>query len=79
MKTISLSDKAYERLLAWKNSPKDSFSSVVLRTVPKRGTLADLGEEIDKLPPLTEEQAQIMKKAVNQANDWKNYRDPWTS
>ncbi len=55
MKTISLSDEAYERLLAWKDSPKDSFSSVVLKTVPKRGTLADLGKEIDKLPPLTEE------------------------
>ena len=72
MKTISLSDEAYERLLAWKDSPKDSFSSVVLETVPKRGTLADLGEEIDKLPPLTEEQAHVMKEAVNWLNDWRN-------
>jgi len=79
MKTITLSDEAYERLLAWKDSPKDSFSSVVIKTVPKRGTLADLGEEIDKLPPLTEEQARVMKEAVNWVNDWKNCRDPWTS
>ena len=79
MKTISLSDEAYKRLLVWKDSPKDSFSSVVLKTVPKRGTLADLGKEIDKLPPLTEEQAGVMKEAVNWANDWRNCRDPWTS
>ncbi len=79
MKTISLSDEAYERLLSWKDSPKESFSYVVLKTVPRRGTLADLAEEIDKLSPLTEEQAQIMEKAVNWTNDWRNCRDPWTS
>ena len=79
MKTISLSDEAYERLKAWKDSPKESFSAVVLKTVAKRGTLADLAEEIDKLPPLTEEHARIMKEAVKWANNWKNYRDPWTS
>ena len=79
MKTISLTDDAYERLLSWKESSKESFSSVVLKIVPKRGTLADLASEIDKLPPLTDEQAGVMEDAVKQADKWSNYRDPWTS
>lgn len=79
MKTISLTDQAYERLAAWKDSPKDSFSTVVLKVVPKRGTLADLGTEIDKLPPLTDEQVGAMERALEWANNWRSQRDPWTS
>lgn len=79
MKTISLSDPAYERLRSWKRASKESFSAVVLRVVPKRGTLADLAAEIDKLPPLTDEQVQTMEQALQRVNDWKSYRDPWTT
>ena len=61
----------------WKDSSQDSFSNVVLRVVPKRGTLADLLENLKQLPPLTDEQARIMEEAVAWSNDWKNYRDPW--
>ena len=39
MKTITLTDEAYERLKDWKMGPRDSFPSVMLRLVPKRGTL----------------------------------------
>ena len=39
MKTITLTDQAYERLKSWKTG-RESFSEVVLRTVPKRGRLA---------------------------------------
>ena len=53
MKTITLTDEAYERLKAWK-SGKDSFSQVVLRKVPKRGTFGDLNESFKALPPLSE-------------------------
>jgi predicted CopG family antitoxin len=77
MKTITLSDEAYERLKDWKEGQQDSFSSVVLRLVPKRGTLADLLQNFAQLPPLTDEQVKIMEEAVAWANDWKNYRDPW--
>lgn len=77
MKTITLTDEAYDRLVSWKEGTKDSFSKVVLRVVPKRGTLADLAEQFEKLPPLTEAQAKIMEDAVAWANDWRNCRDPW--
>lgn len=79
MKTISLTDEAYERLASWKLNGKESFSSVVLKVVPKRGTLADLGAEIDNLPTMTARQADVMEKAIGWANDWRNLRDPWTS
>ena len=79
VKTISLTQEAYERLTAWKDSGKDSFSSVVLRMVPKRGTMSDLAAAIDGLPALTHEQAAEMEKTVSWANDWRNQRDPWTT
>lgn len=79
MKTITLSDEAYQRLAAWKTSPKESFSQVVLKVVPKRGTLADLAREMDRLPPLTEEQARLMEETIAEANAWKNWKDPWTT
>jgi len=79
MKTITLSETAYERLLSWKGSSKESFSTVVLRMVPLRGTLADLGKEINKLGPLSDEQAKQIKSAVDWANDWRNHRNPWTT
>ncbi len=79
MKTITLSAEAYQRLAAWKTSPKESFSQVVLKVIPKRGTLADLAREMDRLPPLTDEQARLMKETIAAANDWKNWKDPWTT
>jgi predicted CopG family antitoxin len=79
MKTISLTEEAYQRLLAWKDSNKESFSAVVLKIVPKRGTLADLGAQMDRLPPLTDEQAATIEKAVDWANDWRNQKDPWNT
>lgn len=77
MKTITLTEEAYERLKAWKDSPKESFSQVVLKSVPKRGTFGDLHEAFNKLPPLTEEQARVMEETIAWANDWKNWRDAW--
>lgn len=78
MKTITLTDEAYQRLKDWKEGERDSFSNVVLRVVPKRGTLADMLESFKRLPPLSDEQAKTMSQAVSWANDWKNYCDPWT-
>ena len=79
MKTITLTEEAYDRLRSWKDRQLDSFSKVVLAKVPKKGTLADLAAEIDRLAPLTEEQAKVMDEAVKWANDWRNQRDPWTT
>ena len=79
MKTITLTEEAYERLCSWKDRQLNSFSKVVLAKVPKKGTLADLAAEIDKLPPLTDEQARVMEEAVKWGNDWRSQRDPWTT
>ena len=79
MKTITLTDDAYVRLKSWKDEALDSFSKVVLAKVPKKGTLADLGSEIDKLPSLSDEQFDRIEQAIAWANEWKNQRDPWTT
>jgi predicted CopG family antitoxin len=63
MKTITVTDEAYERLKAWKTG-KDSFSQVVLRTVPKRGTFGDLNEAFRALPPLSEEQFRSVRETM---------------
>jgi predicted CopG family antitoxin len=79
MKTISVTEEAYERLLSWKDRTLSSFSKVILATVPKKGTLGDLATEMERLPPLTDAQAQVMEDAVQWANDWRRQRDPWTT
>ncbi len=63
MKTITLSEAAYERLRAWK-AVGESFSQVVLRVVPKRGTFGDLNESFRALPALSGEQSRVMLEAV---------------
>ncbi len=79
MKTITLTDDAYERLKSWKDPGLDSFSKVVLAKVPKKGTLADLAVRIERLPKLTRKAAKEIEKAVAWGNDWKSRRDPWTT
>ena len=70
MKTIILTDEAYKRLDERRESEHDSLSDVVLRVVPKRGTLADLLHSFQQLPPLTDEQAQVMQNTIAAANKW---------
>jgi predicted CopG family antitoxin len=79
MKTITLTDEAYERIAALKTSPRDSFSKVILRVVPKRGTGAQLLAGAAALPRLTEAQSRVIEDVVAHNNDWRNWRDPWTS
>jgi predicted CopG family antitoxin len=79
MKTITLTDDAYQRLLAWKADPKESFSKVVLKVVPKRGTLADLAAAMDKLPDLDDRQARLMEESVRWANEWGAAPGQWTT
>ena len=80
MKTLTLTNEAYERLKDWKTATNDSFSAVVLRMVPKRGTLAEMVDTLRQLPPLTEQQAEVMVEAVAWANVWSNATEaeqPW--
>jgi predicted CopG family antitoxin len=79
MKTITLTEEAYGRLRSWKDRNLNSFSKVILAKVPKKGTLADLAAELEKLAPITSEQARVMEEAAAWANDWRNQRDPWTT
>lgn len=39
MKTITLDDIAYQRLKAWTSGRGESFSSIIKRVLPERGTL----------------------------------------
>lgn len=77
MKTITLTDQAYERIAALKTSPKDSFSKVILRAVPKRGTAGQMLEDIRKLPPLTPAQAKAIGATMADQRNPKRWRDPW--
>lgn len=79
MKTITLSDQAYERLKAWKEESHESFSQIVLKKVPKRGTLGHLLEHIQRLPPLSDEAEKAMRESVADGKDWKGQEDPWTA
>ncbi|CAN5433292.1 hypothetical protein BH09VER1_BH09VER1_30810 [soil metagenome] len=63
MKTITLTDESYDRLKAWKDGP-ESFSSVVLRLVPKRGTAADMRSAFAALDTLGPEHGQLLQRAL---------------
>jgi predicted CopG family antitoxin len=75
MKEISLTDEAYDRLSAWRESPEESFSAIVLRVVPARNTLAEMLAGFRQLPPLTEKQARIMEETVAAANNPQLFMD----
>ncbi|MGH8110466.1 MAG: antitoxin VapB family protein [Rhodanobacteraceae bacterium] len=77
MKTITLTDQAYERIAALKTSPKDSFSKVILRSVPKRGTAAQMLKGARELPALTPTQAKLLQQAAAAQRDPARWRDPW--
>lgn len=77
MKTITLTDQAYARIAALKTSPKDSFSKVILRTVPKHGTAEQMLKAVRDLPRLTPKQAGSMEQAVEDQRNPKRWRDSW--
>jgi predicted CopG family antitoxin len=67
VKTITLSEDAYQRLAVWKEEG-DSFSKVVLRYVPKKGTIGDLKQVASEWPALTEAQSRVMEETLKEAN-----------
>jgi predicted CopG family antitoxin len=68
MKTITLNEAAYERLKAWKIG-EDSFSKVVLRMVPKRGTFGDLESAFQALPKALAELPATMIETIGSADE----------
>lgn len=79
MKTITLTEEAYQRLGAWKESPKDSFSKVVERVVPSRGALHSVMTAWESLPPLSEKQFDAIQTGLREFNDWGAQKRPWTT
>lgn len=77
MKTITLSEEAYQRLKSWKTDASESFSKVVLKTVSKRGTAGDMDEAFAQLPKLTGRQTEAIEAEAGWANDWRSSPDPW--
>jgi len=79
MKTITLTEEAYQRLGAWKTSPRDSFSKVVERVVPARGTLGSVMAAWESLPPLSTRQFEAIEKGLRDLKDWSSQKNPWTT
>ena len=78
MKTITLTEEAYARLNTWKESPKDSFSKVVERVVPARGSLSGVMAAWESLPPLSSKQFEAIENGLHELRDWSQQKDPWT-
>jgi predicted CopG family antitoxin len=79
MKTITLTDQAYLRLKEWKQGRGDSFSDVVLKMVPERGTLEQMLDDVAHLPALSKENAKVMEEAAGWGREPTGHREPWTS
>jgi predicted CopG family antitoxin len=65
MKTIAVSEKAYTRLASWKNGRGDTFSAVIERLIPPKGTLEAALEAAASLPKLPPREFESLEKAVN--------------
>jgi len=78
MKTISLTEEAYERLKSWKSPELDSFSKVVLEVIPKKGTAADMEKAFESLKPLTQNEAKQIEEAMGWGNTWDSISEAWS-
>ncbi len=63
MKTISLTETAYQRLLAWKEGK--TFSEVIERLVPRKGTLEAVLKASQALPKLADKEFHEMEAAID--------------
>jgi predicted CopG family antitoxin len=75
MKTIALSEKAYTRLAMWKTGRADTFSAVIERLVPAKGTMGAALEAAESLPELPSGEFESLEMAVNATR--KRLRPPW--
>jgi predicted CopG family antitoxin len=65
MKTIAVSEKAYARLAAWKSGQQDTFSAVIERVVPPKGTIGAALDAAKSLPELPGREFASLEKAVS--------------
>ena len=79
MKTITLTDQAYKRLKDWKGAEGESFSAVVLKVVPEKGTLGQMVEDLGRMKPLNPSQAKVMEGTVKWGRAPEKSKDRWTS
>lgn len=75
MKTIAVSEKAYTRLASWKTGREDTFSAVIERLIPPKGTLAAALEAAGSLPNLPPREFDSLEKTVNATR--KKLRSSW--
>ena len=74
MKTIGLTEEAYNRLKAWKQK-RSSFSQVVLEQVAPKGTFKATLEAAKKLPELDDEEFDQLENAIEQTRQ--PIKQPW--
>ena len=65
MKTISLTESAYQRLASWKEGR--TFSQVIERMIPPKGTIEAAFEAGGNLPELSARDFDELENAVNAA------------
>ena len=75
MKTITLDEDAYRRLLAWKRAKGDSFSKVVMRVVPEAGTVGAMAQFAARRAP-SEDRDAVLEATVGERTSAKH--DTWT-
>jgi predicted CopG family antitoxin len=63
VKTISLTESAYQRLLSWKTG--GTFSEVVERMIPCKGTLSAAVEAAQMLPALSDADFEDLERMVH--------------
>ena len=65
MKTIAVSEEAYARLASWKTGREDTFSAVIERLIPRKGTFGSALKAAGSLPDLPARDFASLEKAVN--------------
>ncbi len=75
MKNIAVSESAYERLNSWKTGKRDSFSKVIERLIPPKGTFESAVRAAKHLPELTENKINDMEKALDATRQ--SISEPW--
>jgi len=78
MRTVNLSDEAYQRLADWRRDDDEPISDVVLREVPIRGSAAAILRGLEELPPLTEEEFAAVQSYLADERDPAQWQDTWT-
>ena len=63
VKTISLTETAYQRLLAWKDG--QTFSEVIEKLVPRKGTLEAALKASQTLPKLGDKEFHELEEAID--------------